>query len=213
VANDRDEIAVTTRLDPNNAEAIVGILVGDALNQPGQHFPIRWLRLRLHDVYRSGVVAKTLEAGAEVRRPPGWNARQAAISAIRAGSSPPPRFTRRDTGHMRRRSWATGRSNSVPAAPLNLLIGRAAFETAKRLYPKDRIEYRKGAMVLDKSGGEGGMRRNAFCYVRVVKRDDLTDMIAAAADYIPRGRRSVIGLYLSAIVILVVFVVLLSSGG
>ena len=57
------------------------------------------------------------------------------------------------------------------------------------------------------------MRRNAFCYVRVVKRDDLTDMIAAAADYIPRSLRSVIGLYLSAIVILVVFVVLLSSGG
>jgi hypothetical protein len=41
----------------------------------------------------------------------------------------------------------------------------------------------------------------------------LTDMIAAAADYIPRGRRGVIGLYLSAIVILLVFVVLLFSGG
>jgi hypothetical protein len=38
------------------------------------------------------------------------------------------------------------------------------------------------------------MRRNAFCCVRVVKRDDLTDMIAAAADYIPRStlRHSVI---------------------
>ena len=57
------------------------------------------------------------------------------------------------------------------------------------------------------------MRRNAFFCVRVVKRDDLTDMIGAAVDYIPRGRRSVIGLYLSAIVILVVFVVLSSSGG
>jgi hypothetical protein len=34
-----------------------------------------------------------------------WNAGQATISAIRAGSSPPPvRFTRRDTGHMRGRS-------------------------------------------------------------------------------------------------------------
>jgi hypothetical protein len=53
------------------------------------------------------------------------------------------------------------------------------------------------------------MRRNAFCCVRVVKRDDLT-MIAAAADYIPRGLRSVIGVYLSAVVILVGFVVLLS---
>ncbi len=60
VANDRDEIAVTTRLDPNDAKAVVGILVGDALNQPGQHFPIRWLRLRLHDVHRTGLVAETL---------------------------------------------------------------------------------------------------------------------------------------------------------
>jgi hypothetical protein len=34
---------------------------------------------------------------------------------------------------------------------IDLLLGRAAFETAK-----DVIEYRKGAMVLNKSGGEGG---------------------------------------------------------
>jgi hypothetical protein len=56
------------------------------------------------------------------------------------------------------------------------------------------------------------MRRNAFCSARAVKQDDLSDMIAAAMDYIPRARRSVIGLYLWATVILVVFVVLLSSG-
>jgi t-SNARE complex subunit (syntaxin) len=56
------------------------------------------------------------------------------------------------------------------------------------------------------------MLRNAFCSVRAVKQDDLTDMFAAAVDYIPRARRSVIGLYLLAIVILVVFVVLLCSG-
>jgi hypothetical protein len=37
-------------------------------------------------------------------------------------------------------------------------------------------------MLLDKSGGEEGLRRNAICYVRAVKRDDLTDMIAV--DYI-----------------------------
>jgi hypothetical protein len=33
----------------------------------------------------------------------------------------------------------------------NLLIGRAAFETAKRLYPKDLIEYRRGAQVIERS--------------------------------------------------------------
>jgi hypothetical protein len=50
----------------------------------------------------------------------------------------------------------TNGHDEVLARSINLLIGRAAFETAKRMYPKDLIEYRKGAMVLDKSGGEGG---------------------------------------------------------
>jgi hypothetical protein len=39
VANNGDEIAVATRLDPNDAKAVVGILIGDALNQPGQYLP------------------------------------------------------------------------------------------------------------------------------------------------------------------------------
>src|SRR5258706_12098328 len=50
----------------------------------------------------------------------------------------------------------TNGSDEVLARAANLLIGQAAFETAKRLYPKDVLEYRKGAMVLDKSGGGGG---------------------------------------------------------
>jgi hypothetical protein len=50
----------------------------------------------------------------------------------------------------------TNGHDEVLARSINLLIGRAAFETAKRMYPKDLIEYRKGAMVLDKSDGEGG---------------------------------------------------------
>jgi len=57
------------------------------------------------------------------------------------------------------------------------------------------------------------MRRNAFCSGEAVKRDDLTEMIAAAIERIPRVRRGVIGLYLLAIVIVVVFFVLLLSGG
>jgi hypothetical protein len=61
MTNDGDEIAVTSRLDANDAKAVVGILVGDALNQPSQYLPIGWLRLHLlHDVYRTGLVAKTL---------------------------------------------------------------------------------------------------------------------------------------------------------
>jgi hypothetical protein len=49
----------------------------------------------------------------------------------------------------------TNGHDEVLARSINLLMGRAAFETAKRLYPKDAIEYRKGAQVLDRSGEEG----------------------------------------------------------
>jgi hypothetical protein len=63
VANDRNEIAVAARLDPNHAKAVVG-MAGDALDQPGKHFPIGWSRLRLHDGHRSVPVVKTLAPGA-----------------------------------------------------------------------------------------------------------------------------------------------------
>jgi hypothetical protein len=59
VANNSDEIAMPPRLDPNDAKAAVGILVSDAFNQPRQQLSIGWLRLHLHDVYRTGSVAKT----------------------------------------------------------------------------------------------------------------------------------------------------------
>ncbi len=49
----------------------------------------------------------------------------------------------------------TNGRDEVLARSINLLLGRAAFETAKRLYPNDLIEYRKGAQVLDRAGGEG----------------------------------------------------------
>ena len=48
----------------------------------------------------------------------------------------------------------TNGGDEVLARAANHLIGRAAFETARRMYPKEVLEYRKGAMVLDKSGGE-----------------------------------------------------------
>ena len=43
-------------------------------------------------------------------------------------------------------------SDEVLARAVNLLIGRAAFETAKRMYPGDLIEYRHGAQVIERSG-------------------------------------------------------------
>jgi hypothetical protein len=38
----------------------------------------------------------------------------------------------------------TNGSDEVLARAANLLIGSAAFETARRMYPKDLIEYRRG---------------------------------------------------------------------
>jgi len=46
----------------------------------------------------------------------------------------------------------TNGHDEVLARAANLLIGRAAFETAKRLFPKDILEYRRGAQVLERSG-------------------------------------------------------------
>jgi hypothetical protein len=45
----------------------------------------------------------------------------------------------------------TNGSDGVLARAANLLIGRAAFETAKRMYPRDLIEYRRGAQVIGRS--------------------------------------------------------------
>ena len=45
----------------------------------------------------------------------------------------------------------TNGEDEVLARAANLLIGRAAFETAKGMYPRDLIEYRKGAQ--DRGGG------------------------------------------------------------
>jgi hypothetical protein len=48
----------------------------------------------------------------------------------------------------------TNGHDEVLARSINLLMGRAAFEIAKRLYPRDQLEYRKGAQVLDRSNRE-----------------------------------------------------------
>jgi hypothetical protein len=42
-----DEVAVAPRLDPNNTKAVLGVLVGAALDQPRQYLSIGWLGLRL----------------------------------------------------------------------------------------------------------------------------------------------------------------------
>ena len=41
MADQRDQIAVAACLDTNDAKAAVSVLVGDPLEQPGEHLPIR----------------------------------------------------------------------------------------------------------------------------------------------------------------------------
>jgi len=49
----------------------------------------------------------------------------------------------------------TNSDDEVLARSVNLLLGRAAYETAVRLYPNDRIDYRCGARVIERSYEEG----------------------------------------------------------
>jgi hypothetical protein len=44
-----------------------------------------------------------------------------------------------------------GARNEVLACAINLTIGRAAYETAVRMFPRDLIEYRYRARVLARS--------------------------------------------------------------
>jgi hypothetical protein len=46
--------------------------------------------------------------------------------------------------------------DEVLARATNLLIGRAAYETARRMFPGDRIDYRNGAQIIARSDGERG---------------------------------------------------------
>ena len=41
--------------------------------------------------------------------------------------------------------------DEVIARANNLLVGRAAYETAVRLYPRDTIQYRDGARIIERS--------------------------------------------------------------
>jgi hypothetical protein len=40
MANNGDQVTVTTCLDPNDTKAVLGVLVSDPLNQPGKNFSI-----------------------------------------------------------------------------------------------------------------------------------------------------------------------------
>jgi hypothetical protein len=50
----------------------------------------------------------------------------------------------------------TNSLNEVVARAGNLLVGRAAHATAARMYPRDRIEYRHGALVMERNYSDDG---------------------------------------------------------
>jgi hypothetical protein len=45
----------------------------------------------------------------------------------------------------------TSSEEEVIAQANDLLVGRAAYETARRLYPNERIDYRNGACIVVRS--------------------------------------------------------------
>jgi hypothetical protein len=45
----------------------------------------------------------------------------------------------------------TNSHDEVLARAANLLVGRAAYETARRLFPTDTIHYRNGAQIIARS--------------------------------------------------------------
>src|SRR6266568_3174982 len=49
MADQGDQLAVATGLNPQDAKAVLGVLVSDALDQSGEHFVIGWCALVLHN--------------------------------------------------------------------------------------------------------------------------------------------------------------------
>jgi hypothetical protein len=45
----------------------------------------------------------------------------------------------------------TNSHDEVLARAANLIVGRAAYETAVRLFPRDTIHYRNGAQIIARS--------------------------------------------------------------
>jgi len=48
----------------------------------------------------------------------------------------------------------TNGGDEIVALTNNLLVGRAAFETARRLYPNERVDYRDGVRIIARSEPE-----------------------------------------------------------
>ncbi len=68
MADQGDQLAVATGLDPDDAKAILGVLVGDALDQSGERLVIGWRGLALHDGSHSGPISKRCDITGRTRQ-------------------------------------------------------------------------------------------------------------------------------------------------
>ena len=63
MADDRDQVAMPPRLGPQDAESVLEIVEGDALDQTGQDLPVRGLWMLagagFHDVPSAGAVSSS----------------------------------------------------------------------------------------------------------------------------------------------------------
>jgi hypothetical protein len=59
-----------------------------------------------------------------------------------------------DDDDLRFKVARTKAANEVVARAVNPIIGRAAYETASRMYPNERVDYRDGARIIATSGPE-----------------------------------------------------------
>jgi hypothetical protein len=57
----------------------------------------------------------------------------------------------------------TNGHDEVLARAANLIIGRAAYETARQLYPDDRVDYRDGARIIARSDQSPLIPRASGC--------------------------------------------------
>ena len=87
VADHGDEIAMAARLDPQNAEAVLGIVERHPLDQAGEHLLGRCFRLRLHaEMLRSPVSARATPSNGRA----GGRQMNCWVSAQRRRGTPRP---------------------------------------------------------------------------------------------------------------------------
>ena len=94
VADHGDQVAMPPRPGPQHTEAVLGIVEGDALDQPGQDLPVRALSLPagagFHDVPGAGAVSRPFSGRA---RPPA-SARSRNLPGTTRGNADPPALCR-----------------------------------------------------------------------------------------------------------------------